>query len=536
MTLRTHGGEQQLLDIATVLRSALLEARLPLNLTSRLPTEVLAEIFGQVPGSAIDSFNNSRNDRPEFVDNSQLIKATDVLPLMHVCRRWRQIAMDMRRLWTTVDDRKRMPSTIYVERSGGLPLDVIIDGKPTKNVLSCLRNHGGAIRQLHWVCRRLVAHNCKPVLTLPLFNLQTATLISTAAGSGDSEELSLFGDTSSLQRLCIRSVDWLPTNYLPQLTQLHVASWTGDPDPSVFLAFLRRCPNLVDVFIGRLFADEPSSAPDTDFVELPRLRRLSFKEFVRDEILHVLSHIRAPSDIALEVLGGITHEEESMGIGDEDARVLSRFSSISTCTTAVIRTEHDGPGSMAFLRPTAGVYIENLLPAGSGSIPLPLTMGQMQELWILDDPIIISGSYPEATLNPDIFRGLPAVRRLVVTVGLIHALALAIGALEEDARPCLTSFEILVNTPDLSPHFSACMASLVKMGVPHPMITIPNGLPSTRQRILDMDSIDPMKCVTCEQLPIPVLPDVCAEHSNLWPSWKTRIAPLCEIENGLSAS
>ena len=526
-----------MLDIASILRAALLEARLPLNLTSRLPTEVLAEIFGQIPGNAFDDFDESREDCSECADKSSLIKAADVLPLTHVCRRWRQIATGIRGLWTTVDDRKQMPFTIHVERSRGLPLDVIINGEPTNYVLSCLRNHGDAVRQLHWAGMSAVRYDCKFDLMLPLPNLQIATLLSTRTAD-DNEELSLFGNTSSLRRLCFRWVDWLPKNHFPHLTQLHVAHWTGDPDTSVFLAFLRQCPNLIDVFIWSLFADEPSPAPDADFVELPRLRRLSFQEFVQDEILHILSHIRAPSDTALAVLGGITDDDMLMGIGDEDARAVSRFCSISACTTAVIRVGDDGSSSMAFLRQTAGVYIENLLSAGSGFIPLPppLPLGQVQELWILDDPMIMPGSHPQATLNADVFRRLPAVRRLVVTVGLIHAVHLAIHTLAEDARPPITAFEILVNTQSFAGHFPNCVASLIKMGVPHPMITIPSGLPSTRERILGMDGIDSMKCVTCEQLPIPALPEVCAEHSNLQPSWKTLVTPVCELENGLSAS
>ena len=497
----------------------------------------MADIFWRIPGSVVDDFEELLEEFPECAEQSALLQAADVLPLTHVCRRWRQIAMDMRVLWTTVDDRKRLPFEIHVQRSRGLPLYVIIDGKPTKNILSGLRKHRDSIRQLHWVAARCFGYDFRTDLELPLPNLQTATLFGTKTYK--DEKLNLFGNagTSSLQRLSFGSVHWLPTNHFPHLTQLHLSLWTGNPYPSVFLAFLRRCPNLVDVFITSLFADEPELIPDpdTDFVELPRLRRLSLKGFARNEIVHVLSHIRAPSDTALAVLEGFLYPDESMDIGDEDARVISRFSSISLCTTAVIRMDHAGTYSMAFLRQTAGVYFENLL-AESRSISLPLPLGQVQEMWLVDDPMVPPGSHSQAALNTDVFRRMSAVRRLVITVGFAHAVYLAVRALDEDQRPSITSFEILVNTPDLPGHFSTCIMSLIEMGVPHPMITIPTGLPSARQRVKDMDTIDSTKCITCEQLPIPALPKVCTEHSDFQPSWKSLVAPVCKLGDGMMVS
>ncbi|EPS95716.1 hypothetical protein FOMPIDRAFT_1019308 [Fomitopsis schrenkii] len=358
---------------------------------------------------------------------------------------------------------------------------------------------------------------------LHLPNLQAATLFFTDTRA---EKVGLFGNTTSLRRLDLQYTTWLPSNHSPHLTQLHLTNWRADPEVSAFLAFLRQCPNLADVFIGSLFTDDPFPATDTDFVELPRLRRLSLDELYRGDISCILPHIRTPPDIPLVMTVFVS------SMNDEDASVILRFSAILSCTTAVFRMECEGPSSMAFLSQTSGVYIEDPLQSAEGSILLSRPLGQVREIWIVDDPTLPAIALGLA-LDPDIFRRMPAVRRLVVTIGLIRGVTSLIRNSANDTRPVITSFEILVNTPDFQDdEVRTCVASLIEMGMSHPVIMIPSGLPSAQQRIMNMDSIDSTKCLTCEQLPIPVLPDVCSEHSDLGPSWGALVAPLCKLENG----
>lgn len=509
-----------------ILRAALLEAQLPLNQTSRLPMEVLAHIFQQVPRSIIDDSEETRINPIQFVGIPALVKASDVLPITHVCRRWRQIATDMRALWTTVDDRKQMPSSIYVERSRGLPLNVVISRKPSPDVLSCLRGHGSAIQQLHWLSNHLEStdHDCRRDLLLHLPNIQLVTMFSTKTRT---ERMRLFGNTTSLQRLTLQHFNWLPSNHFPHLTQLYLTNWAGFPKASVFLDFLCQCPNLIDVYLGVLFAEQPFPAMDFGLVELPHLRRLSFYEFYRDDIAFILNHISAPPDIALALLGD--------ACGDEDAMVISHFSAISSCTTAVTRLRHlDGTvNPMVFLSQTAGVYFSKFPKTEyAASISTYLPLDQVHEIWILDDPMLPKPQ-PQVSFDPAMLRRMPGVRRLVVVVALIVQVSLAIRTLGMDTRPAMTSFEILVNTPDfLDDDFRTCVASLLDMGIPHPIIMIPGGLPDAWERITSMDIIDATKCLACEELPTPPLPAVCVEDSELWPSWEEYTVPFCKLENG----
>ena len=75
----------------------------PLRPVNSVPREVLSRIFALVGSGA------------------------EVVPLSHVCRRWRHIALRSPKLWTSLGDRDLTPMLpAFIERSQGTPLDISV--------------------------------------------------------------------------------------------------------------------------------------------------------------------------------------------------------------------------------------------------------------------------------------------------------------------------------------------------------------------------------------------------------------------------
>ncbi|KZT12031.1 uncharacterized protein LAESUDRAFT_163766 [Laetiporus sulphureus 93-53] len=87
-----------------------------------LPTELLAHIFALGPDwneYDEESEEDWEEDEPDFV-----------ILVSHVCRHWREVAINTPALWTSIDFSEGHPyarSAVYLERSENAPLDLCID-------------------------------------------------------------------------------------------------------------------------------------------------------------------------------------------------------------------------------------------------------------------------------------------------------------------------------------------------------------------------------------------------------------------------
>ncbi|RPD56195.1 hypothetical protein L226DRAFT_571838 [Lentinus tigrinus ALCF2SS1-7] len=67
-----------------------MNARCPIN---KLPPELLALVFSMVPSSL---------SLPGYVGPPSTKQTNELLPVTHVCRSWRVLALDMPSLWSTI--------------------------------------------------------------------------------------------------------------------------------------------------------------------------------------------------------------------------------------------------------------------------------------------------------------------------------------------------------------------------------------------------------------------------------------------------
>lgn len=106
------------------------EGRNALAYVSRLPTEVLAAIFGQLRPIIVlaqPPFPATSSVSPAPEDYSTLIRnAThDLISVSHVCRRWREVALENSDLWSTLWLENRTWMTEMLFRSRDTPLTLI---------------------------------------------------------------------------------------------------------------------------------------------------------------------------------------------------------------------------------------------------------------------------------------------------------------------------------------------------------------------------------------------------------------------------
>jgi hypothetical protein len=85
---------------------------------NRLPAELLAHIFRE----------------SSFVSSSPKPKETmrEMVAFSHVCSHWRRIALSRPDLWSTVSSDQPQLATEFIQRSGGIPLDISINTASVK--------------------------------------------------------------------------------------------------------------------------------------------------------------------------------------------------------------------------------------------------------------------------------------------------------------------------------------------------------------------------------------------------------------------
>ncbi|KZT68762.1 hypothetical protein DAEQUDRAFT_727407 [Daedalea quercina L-15889] len=457
----------QVQEVVTSFSLALLEAQKTLDVTRRLPTEILHMIFQLVPGfPLVDHGEEDSLDGPAgCLRDCQLINISDVIPLTHVCRRWREVATNMPELWTTIDDRNRTPYEYYVERSQALPLQFLIDGNPRANhIPEWLREHASAIQGFHWfgilLTEALQYGPCRALLEPFLPNLHVATLQGLDVEPG-SPQVDLFGGTTSLRQLCMHSLNWLPTNYLPNLTRLHIVEWESPCDVSRLLSFLRQCPNLVDISFTNLFTDNPILASQDDVVGLPRLRRLIFDDFVSC-VSDCLPHILARPETALCV----RTREDPLEIGD--IRAISHFSNVRSYTRLWIKIHKNLVYVMAVLSQISGVYVEdqggNTVTGLSETVARLVSLHRIEELWLIEER---DCNATLATLFQGMLGPMRALRKLVVTIRGLRDVTNALLSLQDDGPP-IHEFTILINSrpKDGNTLLGESIQTLRGMGIP----------------------------------------------------------------------
>ncbi|OCH87712.1 hypothetical protein OBBRIDRAFT_135330 [Obba rivulosa] len=307
---------EELRSLEQVLSEALILSRAALNACTRinqLPPEILGIIFGHVrrhvPIESNDSYG-TRGGRPRWITPGLFYKTTDLLPISHVCARWRAVALSFPSLWTSIHD-THFPKlrALFLERAKQAPLQVTmygLCGNPRSDAVETILQEGTRpVRAVRIVnCGSATSDAC---LQFPAAHLETLELwapVSNLPANLWSFSPTLFrGETPRLRTLTMDSVGWFPANQLPSLTCLRLADSRLLSEYSVtsLLAFLSRCPGLQDLFISLAHMNTPGLHRNARVAALPHLRRLSIRLSNYLAVQEFLAHLDIPDDLALRI-------------------------------------------------------------------------------------------------------------------------------------------------------------------------------------------------------------------------------------------
>ncbi|KAF9814800.1 hypothetical protein IEO21_04908 [Rhodonia placenta] len=275
--------ENELLHTISDVRVSI-NAQRPVN---RLPVEILSEIFHQVlPPFQLASYLKSLSPQSFLVwDPFFDFKDTDaLLPLTHVCRWWRDVALDTPTLWTTLFGSSHSAAIDeYRLRSKSAPLKVLNVENKHLDVQQLWRTDGQRIQSL------ASKTGCDPGL-----HMSYAQGLHALVARG----CLLQGDVSNLKALTLWAVDWhLPSTPI-NLTHLFLAKRRLRVVD--LFRILSIAPRLEDLGLYKISAEEAFDPHgDIPAVALQHLRRLAIHYPDRNIVSGLFSHVGLPARLAV---------------------------------------------------------------------------------------------------------------------------------------------------------------------------------------------------------------------------------------------
>ena len=271
----------------------------PQSIVSRLPTETLCDIFAQV---AV---------RPpvQIRDPSDL---KDIISVTHVCKLWRNIAVNTPSLWTQIDNLNPRVTEVFVERSKDalLELDISLTGpfQPTINRFIPLISRAVVldirVRCGDTVGLRTVEMILRNAPAAP--HMKSICLVGADWDHIPLPAMAFRGHSPALRNVQIRGFT-VPFNsqIYRGLRRLEVALTTGAPQMSMseLLEILSQCPDLesVDLSNAGPTKEEHENSLLADTISLPNLTSVSITNATSLACFQLFDHIDVPnlSDLCL---------------------------------------------------------------------------------------------------------------------------------------------------------------------------------------------------------------------------------------------
>ena len=378
----------------------------------RLPVEILSHIFrilwletGPHPRLDIDSW-----PRYHPIHSS-------IIHITHVCRRWREIALDTPILWSRIDDTIASRMLAFLQRSRSAPVSL-----STYLALPHQGTAGAMVARVLDACRERLR---RLDVRLHAYDIFTHSRINFAAPNlecltiqcelYDGIEtvhypLLLQGQTTSLKALALLHIrHWLPANLFPSLVHLNISYFFMEELPLPMLShLLADCPRLETLHIGEVWSYpllDLDLTPPVQKVHMPYLRSISTCCTTLQAASHILSSLELPSKTRIRIhnapVSAHTTADDNRLPSLAFMQPLTRLELAANNTTLYLVAEGDG----------AGIWIQAKWEGGMPSV-WPAWLRQLPETVPLAPVTTFHVSLADWNVLPGLLSCMPSLATL----------------------------------------------------------------------------------------------------------------------------
>ncbi|KAL1945954.1 hypothetical protein VTO73DRAFT_1956 [Trametes versicolor] len=143
-----------------------------------------------------------------------------LLPITHVCRMWRNVALAAAHLWTCISYGRKERADTFIHRSQAAPLSITVFGATKSHLERIFGSSGSRLQRLD------IGHDRR--LFLPSTGVGSSRLecVTVAANSTHIDAAAFEQSVSTLKgvALCLGEGHWVPSAHFPNLTHLLLGS------------------------------------------------------------------------------------------------------------------------------------------------------------------------------------------------------------------------------------------------------------------------------------------------------------------------
>lgn len=220
-----------------------------------------------------------------------------LLPITHVCRMWRNVALAAAHLWTCISYGRKERADTFIHRSQAAPLSITVFGATKSHLERIFGTSGSRLQRLD------IGHDRR--LSLPSMGVGSSRLecVTVAANSTHIDAVAFEQSVSTLKgvALCLGEGHWVPSTHFPNLTHLLLGSCFGSVYCDLLTlarlsSLLVETPRLQYLHLSRL--PSAHSQPDTwKPASLPHLKLFLCTSCDPGTSLHLLSSLILPAEV-----------------------------------------------------------------------------------------------------------------------------------------------------------------------------------------------------------------------------------------------
>lgn len=288
--------------------SVLLDLRSRINASSpldRLPPEILLHIFEHL---ACCSYYDDVTPLDYWDRLKTPVRTRQLFVITHVCRRWREVSLNVAGLWKRANDFKPDRIDTFLERSRDAAISLHLQVERIGTLTQFLADCGHRLKHLDITLHAILLLHLPSLQTFRAPNLESLTIVSEAdlpVQVSDREPVLFCDRISSLKALAIDPAHiCIPTNEFPHLTHLYLAKFSspilsGDIIARL-LELLSNTPALQYLHIEGLDRNA-SHTVATRTASLHSLRGLTCGGGDLQSALCLLSNLDVPADITIRM-------------------------------------------------------------------------------------------------------------------------------------------------------------------------------------------------------------------------------------------